>query len=999
VKEVIVGNAKIVKIEKSLDHEGIFLDHYGWLLKSARDLCHGSREEAEDLVQDMYVNFVLSQSTVDTRNPDQLRGYLYRTLKNLFIRKSKRSRDSATNLTISDYDSIEIALSSVDGNELLLVRSRLTEICEYARVRRMTHKAASVLILRFFFGYLPSEIAKVLKSNRAAVDKLTHTARLEVKAYVSEPGTLHFLQKKPEGMTSEKILPVVKKRKANLPDDPVELKAELRGQILSWNDGLCFNKEALSITYTETREQHPSTVELAHLVTCKACLNTANEILGIPSLDMHFSSDNDEPDDKNPPSNSGKDEQMRLRLRRKKRVAFEHRPAQLNIAVNGQVLGTTAINGEFNEFQLSLNSVPHPENIEVFSEQGITLLHFDLLESGSDGVPSQRARVELSDDRAVAVELIWGADGAVVNVSYRDLASQAHEADILDGDTQTLLPQKLDDVESSPRPKNAMNRWRRLTSWLSGVNWAAPLPVALSAGISLLALGIFGHYAYREGQVRPITPATLLKESLQNEEASLPNKGAIHRTIAYEVRQEDGQIVDSGTIDSLRGKSPSRRALRLFDVRGKLIAGHWVNVAGTITDHTFGRKPDLRTGPSEGKTGELWTHLPEADDFVNLTGTNSNLTVTPAVDGYEIKYSSSSYTTEPRVIEASLTLTRGTRRPIKETFRIENHDRVQEYRFEELKYDYVPASQQLESDFAPPGPEPTIGGTNTGGSTGELSNARITLEALMLLSNLGPDVEGTVNVERTPNGGTSIDGVFETTAQKVTVARVFAPLGYDHDLVVDLHAADEPIADRAPRKTIQLESLDTIAVENQHIPFDAVLRSTLAESGVPQPELDDRIRVTATSALDHGSRLHREAWTIQQIAAADFTSSELRTMRPEDRMLWLTLLDKHLREFENERSELARVLGPLFHPETSGSFSYPSEQPAPITSIDELRIATQTLNEYGERLDRLLTADLTLSPSIPPTTNDLDVIAQSMANLRLQESKLHQIVERLQSFR
>jgi DNA-directed RNA polymerase specialized sigma24 family protein len=234
----------------------------------------------------MYVNFVLSQSTVDTRNPDQLRGYLYRTLKNLFIRKSKRNRDSATNLTISDYDSIEIALSSVDGNELLLVRSRLTEICEYARVRRMTHKAASVLVLRFFFGYLPSEIAKVLKSNRAAVDKLTHTARLEVKAYVSEPGTLHFLQKKSEGRTPQKILPAVKRRKANLPDDPVELKSELRGQILSWNDGLCFSKETLSITYAETTEQPPGAVELAHLVTCKTCLDTANEILGIPSLDI-----------------------------------------------------------------------------------------------------------------------------------------------------------------------------------------------------------------------------------------------------------------------------------------------------------------------------------------------------------------------------------------------------------------------------------------------------------------------------------------------------------------------------------------------------------------------------------------------------------------------------------------------------------------------------------------------------------------------------------------
>jgi hypothetical protein len=121
-------------------------------------------------------------------------------------------------------------------------------------------------------------------------------------------------------------------------------------------------------------------------------------------------------------------------------------------------------------------------------------------------------------------------------------------------------------------------------------------------------------------------------------------------------------------------------------------------------------------------------------------------------------------------------------------------------------------------------------------------------------------------------------------------------------------------------------------------------------------------------------------------------------MRPEDRMLWLTLLDKHVRAFEIERSELVRVLEPLFHSETFGSSSYPPEQTTAINSIDELRIATQTLNEDGEHLDRLLRADLTLSPSSFPASHNTDVIAQLVAKLRTQESMLHETVERLQSF-
>jgi len=62
-----VGMLRVAKIEKSRDHEEIFLDHYDWLLKNARDLCHGSREEAGDLVQDLYVGFVQSKSTVSMR--------------------------------------------------------------------------------------------------------------------------------------------------------------------------------------------------------------------------------------------------------------------------------------------------------------------------------------------------------------------------------------------------------------------------------------------------------------------------------------------------------------------------------------------------------------------------------------------------------------------------------------------------------------------------------------------------------------------------------------------------------------------------------------------------------------------------------------------------------------------------------------------------------------------------------------------------------------------
>lgn len=83
-----MGSRKIKQVEKTPDNEKIFLDHYAWLRQKAQTLLPQSKEEAEDLVQDLYVSFVYSQSVPDVDDEDRLRGYLYRTLKNLFISKN-----------------------------------------------------------------------------------------------------------------------------------------------------------------------------------------------------------------------------------------------------------------------------------------------------------------------------------------------------------------------------------------------------------------------------------------------------------------------------------------------------------------------------------------------------------------------------------------------------------------------------------------------------------------------------------------------------------------------------------------------------------------------------------------------------------------------------------------------------------------------------------------------------------------------------------------------
>jgi hypothetical protein len=140
--------------------------------------------------------------------------------------------------------------------------------------------------------------------------------------------------------------------------------------------------------------------------------------------------------------------------------------------------------------------------------------------------------------------------------------------------------------------------------------------------------------------------------------------------------------------------------------------------------------------------------------------------------------------------------------------------------------------------------------------------------------------------------------------------------------------------------------------------------------------------------------MHREAWTVSQIAANDFSADELRTMQPEDRTVWLTLLDKHILSLRQEVDSLTADLTPLVPDSTSRVAAAPSTSP-PLQSLSELSATAIAMNRDGERLDRLLTAGLTLTAYKRLPHHNVADIAELLADLRIEESTLHATVERL----
>jgi RNA polymerase sigma factor (sigma-70 family) len=272
----------LAPFSKPKTHEELFLEHYGKLVEWALQVTQKRHDEANDLVHDLYVQLIRTRPEIDLSDDDRVRGYLYTMLRNLSVSRARRAgRDALSSLQIVDYESVEYGLACIDRSKLILVRSALAHVCEYACVRRDTSRSASVLILRFFLGYYPSEIARILQVTRASVEKHLQAAREEARVYLERPGMLRF-------MGQVATLPPM--ASCFLSDDPMALVAELRHRIRSGVKGECPVEVAFEERYTQQRP-NMGTAELAHVVSCERCLEFTNTALGLPTLADRFPGD------------------------------------------------------------------------------------------------------------------------------------------------------------------------------------------------------------------------------------------------------------------------------------------------------------------------------------------------------------------------------------------------------------------------------------------------------------------------------------------------------------------------------------------------------------------------------------------------------------------------------------------------------------------------------------------------------------------------------------
>ena len=986
--------------EPSPSREELFLERYHRLLDCALKLTNQQRAAAEDLVHDAFIQFMLCRAD----RIGNIDGYLYGMLRYMRLSQLRRSAQQVNkmNLRIADYDSAEDGLAAVLRAESHAVDSRirihdeLRRICQYTCVRKETSKSASVLILRFFLGYFPREIAQILRFQNQAVHNLLMIARREVKLFLNTPEQVKFII----GDNEFKICDKVKRPSTG------NLLQDLRNTIFRSRRNECLTEEQIQKIYDKAAPNNAlDCAKLAHIVSCISCLEEVNRILQLPPIIERFPTDmldpDSGPDDRDNGSGaasgnvSGGSAISRQRLRR----VFEHRPQELNVTVNGFIIGLLKISRGTNELILNHDGDEPVEFIEVFSEQGIRLLFFK--PGPSTDEECQRADVELSDGRRLQVDYKPGLPWSSFQIIYKDteldefveparlklveaLSPKLDTAKVHSGlqpfpvEPKRSLPDLRDSLPRSSEAGifndyrikgfNSINLRRALAipwRWFfSSQLWSHPGRVtAFIVFLMAIAWLVYMRIA------PPINAACVLAKASSAEEKIDSNPDVIqHRILDFEVRQPaDGRVISRRRIEDYGGGVRGVRVRRLYDEKNHLIAGDWRKADGACTLFRRDKPPEIASQHSIQSLDpdEVWRLDLSAREFTTLIKHTDAANMEETDQAYIIRYRHSapnSIWPAAELIKASITLSKHDLHPVEQTFLIRGRGETREFRFSEASYERLPVNRVSPDIFVP---EPELIGSN--GATERRGNAAIAatapnlpaslsavatveleVEVIRLLNQVDAFSGDQLSVTRTSDGLLLVDGIIDTDERKQELVRALATVSNQPAIKIKIETLAE-VAKRLAKQQSNASAkhivISEVQVTGKHPPAYPDLRRHFIERGTANDRIDQAIVQFAEAALRRAHRARQHAGAMKQIAVR-FSTEQLNTLDEKALDQWRAMIREHAQAFQSEATILRRELEPIF---------------LPINFVNEVQIDSEFTNDadlvraVGRLFDLLLT--------------------------------------------
>ncbi len=504
------------KVAATRTPASVFAEKYEFLIGWALHFTNGDRAAAEDLVHETFLRFVLKKEEIE--DPQNAEPLLYTYLKRVHsaqVRRMQRYRlQSATTV---EFDSLQMSLREQCDVDPVKVQSDLRRIMFYLCWRKQDVKSASVLLLRFFHGYFPEQIGRICLLSRPSVDYALNAARDEVRLYLHDPERLRILhgQKMPEFRPLELALPLY------------DLMDELRETLFEARQTICLPKEELLDCYRAFEKRPIPRELLAHIVSCRECLDCVNADSGFPPISETSSEvilsqakrSGGGFGKKKPAKGNGAQRFLEVGARRLREV-LEHHPRTLMVSIDGEIIASQDVQSTKNTQRVEVKNETAVELIEVLSEQGVCLLPILLRAAPPNVPPAMWHEVLLSDNRSLKACISFTVHGYVIEVSYSDPTffggmleetRQLCERELSEpADKASLVPRVTFEKRRSSRRKISLPA--SVSAYLSNLK-LRPVPQIFATGIGALIAFIICFATWIGVKPIEITANTLLVRS------------------------------------------------------------------------------------------------------------------------------------------------------------------------------------------------------------------------------------------------------------------------------------------------------------------------------------------------------------------------------------------------------------------------------------------------------------------------------------------------------
>lgn len=994
-----------VAAQPDAERERLFTERYEDLLGWAMGLTNQQREAAEDLVQDAFVQFMLGRTRLE--EIENIDGYLRRMLRYMHVSRLSRSAQHLQEaaLSVADYDSGRLGWTAIEPPRRMQAFEELHQICSYACSRKESSRAGSILILRFFHEYFPTEIAAVLQSSRHCIDQWQRLARRELKVFMNEPRRLRFVNNK---STSDR--PQIKYLKS---DGDVML--ELRQMIFNSRQGECLAASELTEIYTDDNPDDLTTAKLAHIVSCSACLDAVNGLLGLPLLAQRYLS---EPKTTKEPPNDvtgggasgGGSGDLTRKFAHRLRETHEHKPHELRISVNGTLVGSLKVSSDVSELNLNLPSDDAIEFVEVTSEQNLQLLFFSI-----DPAASQReqwAWIELSEGRSL--EACFESENGL-HVVYKDLlpAESYITGEILTSSALssplTVVPAVNESEQSkfrsvfarlfntlkktAGRPVNAVESAdsslteQRIpfSNLLSQSDARRRSPRQLGFLIVIVSALVIGGFLFFKSRLSAeMTAAVLLEKATVAENINTNAANVIdHRVITLEERRSaEGAMVARYKVEIWTNRTNGERAQRLFDESGQLIAAAWQKSDGSRTLYHHGSKPQAQpalTSPDMLLLNleNIWQLEPAANIFAKLIAEANAAAVEERSTTYVLSFDRGRSIGASKLIKATLTLSKSNLHAIEQTLLIQRGDDLREYRFGEAGFG---SSNTVDPTVFQIEPELT-GGTGKHGSSGDWAirdlttsripptpstsappsaSAELEVDVAYLLNQVKADRNEQVTLTRSAGGSLRdegsgilrVEGVVDTQQRKEEFLRALAPVSNNPLVKIEIRTVADTTLRRPTGGSISIQPLEETA---NTVAADGDLRRYFTRLNSSGPT-DELIRNYSSRVVSRGYRALFNAIELKKLVGR-FAKVDMRTVAPDARNKWLAMLHGYADAYERESTSLDQDLEPVFF--SNGSIS--GTEDVLIQSDADLARAVARLHQLALFINEAVNSAFTIS--------------------------------------